>query len=122
MKKFSKLIQFIFISSLAQSQIVDLFVSDWYIGFRGDGTYNNVIELYNPKDMSIDLSNYLFRRTQNGSDWRALNDAQNFIRISGMIPPGETFTIAREQADDACDDCGGCGYFIFMVDRATNVT
>ena len=110
MKKFSKLIQFIFISSLAQSQIVDLFVSDWYIGFRGDGTYNNVIELYNPKDMSIDLSNYLFRRTQNGSDWRALNDAQNFIRISGMIPPGETFTIAREQADDACDDCANRTY------------
>ena len=30
MKKFSKLIQFIFISSLAQSQIVDLFISDFY--------------------------------------------------------------------------------------------
>ena len=46
MNKFSKLIQFIFFSSLAQSQIVDLFISDWYIGYRGDGTYNNVIELY----------------------------------------------------------------------------
>ena len=43
--------------------------------------------------MSINLSNYLFRRTQNGSDWRALDDAQNFIRISGEISAGVSFAI-----------------------------
>ena len=65
MKKF---FIFLFCFSSVKSQVVDLFISDWYIGWRGDGVYNNLVELYNPKEDTINLTDYLFRRTQNGNE------------------------------------------------------
>ena len=44
---------------------LDLFISDWYVGFRKF----TAVELYNPKSEPIDLSNYILRRTSNGSHW-----------------------------------------------------
>ena len=41
------------------SQIVDIFFSDYYIGWRGGGIYNNLFELYNPKEDTIDLADYV---------------------------------------------------------------
>ena len=94
---------FVFFSTL-YSQVVDLFISDWYIGWRGDGVYNNLVELYNPKEDTIDLSDYLFRRTQNGSGWLS-SDADHMIRIAGIIPPGGTFAITRAAANEALVNC-----------------
>ena len=33
----------------------DLFISDWYIGYRSSPTYNAAVELYNPKEEPIDF-------------------------------------------------------------------
>ena len=70
----NKIFIFLFCFSSVKSQVVDLFISDWYIGWRGDGVYNNLVELYNPKEDTINLTDYLFRRTQNGSDWLSSDD------------------------------------------------
>ena len=99
-----KLLSFIFIISTSYAQVVDLFISDWYIGWRGDGVYNNLVELYNPKEDTINLADYLFRRTQNGSGWLS-TDADHMIRLSGIIPPGGTFAITRAAADEALINC-----------------
>ena len=40
-----------------EETFIDLFISDWYIGYRSSPTYNAALELYNPKDEPIDLSN-----------------------------------------------------------------
>ena len=40
--------------------LFDLFISDWYIGYRSSPTYNAAVELYNPKEEPVDLSNYIF--------------------------------------------------------------
>ena len=101
MKKF---FIFLFCFSSVKSQVVDLFISDWYIGWRGDGVYNNLVELYNPKEDTINLADYLFRRTQNGSDWLS-SDPDHMIRMSGIIPPGGTFAITRAAANEALVNC-----------------
>ena len=99
----------LFLVSISFGQIVDLFISDYYIGWRGDGTYNNLIELYNPKEVEVDLSNYLIRRGhQNATNWLSSSapyDASHFLRIPGNIPSGETFAITRLSTDIALRDC-----------------
>ena len=68
-----------FLLSCSFGQIVDVFISDWYIGWRGDGVYNNLVEIYNPKEDTVNLADYLFRRTQNGSGWLS-TDPDHFLR------------------------------------------
>tara|TARA_B100000519_G_scaffold193866_1_gene196995 strand:- start:63 stop:2564 length:2502 start_codon:yes stop_codon:yes gene_type:complete len=104
MKLVQKFLMSFFFVSMSFSQIVDVFISDWYIGWRGDGVYNNLVELYNPKEDTVNLADYLFRRTQNGSDWLS-TDPDHFIRIAGIIPPGETFAITRAAADPTVVEC-----------------
>ncbi len=103
------LLKLFFLLSVSFSQIVDVFISDWYIGWRGDGVYNNLVELYNPKEDTINLTDYLFRRTQNGSGWLS-SDPDHFLRISGIIPPGETFAITRAAAHESLTDCANRTY------------
>ena len=93
-----------FLLSCSFGQIVDVFISDWYIGWRGDGVYNNLVEIYNPKEDTVNLADYLFRRTQNGSGWLS-TDPDHFLRIPGIIPPGETFAITRAAADPTVVEC-----------------
>ena len=49
------------------------------------------------------------RRTQNGSGWLS-SDPDHFLRISGIIPPGETFAITRAAAHEALTDCANRTY------------
>ncbi len=108
MKSKSYLFSFFLFTSISFAQIVDVFFSDYYIGWRGGGIYNNLFELYNPKEDTIDLADYVIRRSQNGSEWRSSEapfDAADFIRVPGIIPPGETFTMTRASADEALTNC-----------------
>ena len=109
MKTYLILIKTFLLTSLSFSQIVDVFVSDWYIGWRGDGVYNNLVELYNPKEDTVNLADYLFRRTQNGSGWLS-SSPDHFIRIPGIIPPGETFSITRNATHEALRNCANRTY------------
>ena len=108
MKTLTHLFSLFLFTSISFSQIVDVFFSDYYIGWRGGGIYNNLFELYNPKEDTIDLADYVIRRSQNGSDWRSSEapfDAADFIRVPGIIPPGETYTMTRASADEALTNC-----------------
>ena len=89
--------KFFFLVSISFSQIVDVFISDWYIGYRSSPTYNAALELYNPKDEPIDLSNYILRRTQNGSHWMETS----WIRLEGILPANSTSVISRDASDQS---------------------
>ena len=70
MKLVQKFLMSFFFVSMSFSQIVDVFISDWYIGWRGDGVYNNLVELYNPKEDTVNLADYLLeepKMVQTGS-------------------------------------------------------
>ena len=99
----------LFLLSCSFGQIVDVFISDWYIGWRGDGVYNNLVEIYNPKEDTVNLADYLFRRTQNGSGWLS-TDPDHFMRVAGIIPPGETFAFTRAAADPTVVECANRTY------------
>ena len=71
MKSFNHLFSLLLFTSISFSQIVDVFFSDYYIGWRGSGVYNNLFELYNPKEDTVNLADYVIRRSQNGSEWRS---------------------------------------------------
>ena len=84
MKSISYLFSFFLFTSISFAQIVDVFFSDYYIGWRGGGIYNNLFELYNPKEDTSDLADYVIRRSQNGSEWRSSEapfSAADFIRV-----------------------------------------
>ena len=36
--------------AVKEETYLDLFISDWYVGFRGNPTYNTAAEIYNPKN------------------------------------------------------------------------
>ena len=113
MKSFNHLFSLLLFTSISFSQIVDVFFSDYYIGWRGSGGYNNLFELYNPKEDTVNLADYVIRRSQNGSEWRSSEApyaAGDFIRVSGIIPPGETFAMTRASADEALTNCANRSY------------
>ena len=94
MKSKSYLFSFFLFTSISFAQIVDVFFSDYYIGWRGGGIYNNLFELYNPKEDTIDLADYVIRRSQIGSEWRSSEapfDAADFIRKSKIKKPMVAF-------------------------------
>ena len=64
-------------------------------------TYNAAVELYNPKDEPIDLSNYILRRTQNGSHWMETS----WIRLGGILPPNSTYVLSRTASDASLQNC-----------------
>ena len=109
MKLLQNLFKIFLFISISLAQIVDVFISDWYIGWRGDGVYNNLVEIYNPKEDTVSLADYLFRRTQNGSGWLS-TDPDHFMRVAGIIPPGETFAFTRAAADPTVVECANRTY------------
>ncbi|MAJ44462.1 MAG: hypothetical protein CMF96_06935 [Candidatus Marinimicrobia bacterium] len=107
MKLAQNFLKLFFLLSISSAQIVDLFISDWYIGWRGQDVYNNLLEIYNPKEVEVNLSHYMFRRTQNGSDWQV---GDGLLRLGGTIPAGETFTITRAAANIHLLNCANLTY------------
>jgi predicted extracellular nuclease len=58
-------------------------------------SFDKAIELYNPTDVTIDLSFYEIRRVVNGrSSW---NDASGFT-LQGRLEPKSTYVIANDRA------------------------
>ena len=57
--------------------------------------------MYNPTSQPIDLSNYILRRTQNGSHWLSTS----WIRLSGILPPNETYVLTRQASDASLQEC-----------------
>jgi len=84
------MILFIFLFTTVFSQ--DLFFSEYIEG----SSYNKALEIYNPTDSPVDLSQYQLWQISNGGEW-----AEYTIDISGTLNPGDVFVVCHEDADDA---------------------
>jgi len=95
MKKQLLFIATIFISTLGFSQeleCVEIFISEYIEGWSN----NKAIELYNPTDEEIDLSNYRLYRYSNGS---TSADETKQIDLEGIMPPISCYVIVIDQRD-----------------------
>lgn len=93
MKRKLLVLAIIFIPYIAFSQeCVEIFISEYV-----EGTFNNkAIELYNPTDQEIDLSNYRLFRYSNGSTSAG---ATKQIDLGGIMPPISCYVIVIDKTD-----------------------
>ena len=78
----------------------DLFISDWYAGIREAPIYSQMIELYNPTDSDIDLSDYALIKGSAGGPFGVHGSHNTFVRLYGTVSSGSTVIIARAASDD----------------------
>lgn len=69
----------------------DLFFSEYVEG----SSFNKALEIYNPTESAVDLSDYIVRRFNNGSLEVSFSDT-----LQGMLAPGDTYLIADPDAGD----------------------
>lgn len=82
-------------SSFSQElECVEIFISEYVEGWSN----NKAIELYNPTNESIDLSNYRLERYSNGS---TVADANQRLPLSGIMPPISCWVIVLDKRDTA---------------------
>ncbi len=95
MKKNLLFIISILFSSIAFSQApecIEIFMSEYVEGWSN----NKAIELYNPTDQEIDLSNYRLERYSNGS---SSADVTKKIDLAGIMPPLSVYVIVIDKRD-----------------------
>ena len=95
MKKYLLLAISAFVSSVTFAQnpeCVEIFMSEYVEGWSN----NKAIELYNPTDQEIDLSNYRLERYSNGS---TSADATKRIDLAGIMPPLSVYVIVIDKRD-----------------------
>ena len=69
----------------------DIFFSEY-----AEGSSNNkYVEIYNPLNNAVDLSNYSLKGSNNGSGWKAERD----FALTGTLNSGETLIVCTDQAD-----------------------
>lgn len=83
------LVLFAFISYQSYSQCTDLFISEYVEGNQS----NKALEIYNPTNAAIDLSDYQIHRWNNGTDIRDVNYTQV---LSGTIPAKGTWVLVKD--------------------------
>jgi len=91
----------------------DLFFSEYLEG----SNYNKAIEIYNPTNQVIDLSQYLVKQANNGSGWgrytpsggTPTDDNRYVLPLSGYLQPGDVYVIYNNQADNAIKAVGDLG-------------
>ena len=85
----------VFYSLNIEAQVLDcseLFFSEYVEGY----SQNKALEIYNPTNTSIDLSDYRIERYSNGS---TNSSAGGITILSGMIDPGDVFVITNGETD-----------------------
>ena len=93
MKKLLLLSLSIFISSLMFSQeCIEIFISEYVEGWSN----NKAIELYNPTNNTVDLSNYQLKRYSNGSTSAG---AEKVLTLTGIMPPLSVYVIVIDKRD-----------------------
>lgn len=70
----------------AQTTCTEIFISEYVEGSQN----NKAIELYNPTNQAVDLSNYRITRWSNGNDIFA---AKESTQLSGTIQPKDVFVL-----------------------------
>ena len=70
----------------------DLFFSEYVEG----SSQNKAIEVYNPTDAPIDLSNYTIERYSNGA---TNNSGGGVTNLTGMVASGDAFVLTNGETD-----------------------
>ncbi|ASS48107.1 MAG: hypothetical protein A3D31_00540 [Candidatus Fluviicola riflensis] len=71
-----------------------LFISEYVEGWSN----NKALEIYNPTNQAIDLSEYFVARYSNGS---ASATVANAVQLSGMVQPHDVFVASLDKQDPA---------------------
>ena len=86
----------------------DPIINIWYIGIRENPIYNHYIEIYNPTEEIIDLSEYAFIKghAQTGAigyGWGSelSNSGVSFYRLSGSLFPGSSMGFTRDASHES---------------------
>ncbi len=77
------------LSTQMSAQCSELFISEYIEGNQ----YNKALEIYNPTDATIDLSNYRVVRWRNGGP--TFNSREEAV-LNGMIAPYSTYVAVKE--------------------------
>ena len=105
-----KLIQAVLLFSLLTSLGIsqDPIISAYYIGTRENPVYNHYLEISNPTDQIIDLSEYAIIKGHGQSDatgigWgnEAPNSGVSFYRLSGTLFPQGKFGMSRDVSHES---------------------
>ena len=112
---FNILVVLLFTLSFSQS----LFISEYSEG----SSYNKYVEIYNPTDSDIDLSNYQIWKISNGGDWE--EGAGNSLSLEGSIQSYGVFVICHTSVDESiistCDILNGSQSMNFNGDDAVGL-
>ena len=96
MKNFYFLLFTIFTFNLTNSQVTELYISQY-----GEGSSNNKFyEIYNGTDQTVDLSNYAFAQVTNAPTDSGVHEYWNDFPEGAVIAAGDVFVIAHPLADD----------------------
>ena len=74
----------------------DLFFSEYIEG----SSYNKALEIYNPTDTTVDLTNYRIMQSTNGGGWRYIHT----FPAGASITPGDVWVIVANQINVALFD------------------
>ena len=94
MKQFLLSVNVLFAMSVNAQDCSDLFFSEYVEG----AGQNKAIEVYNPTDASIDLSNYTIGRYSNGA---TNNTGGGVTNLTGMVASGDAFVLTNGETDIA---------------------
>ena len=112
---FNILAVLLFTLSFSQS----LFISEYSEG----SSYNKYVEIYNPTDSDVDLSNYQIWKISNGGDWE--EGAGNSLSLEGSIQSYGVFVICHTSVDESiismCDILNGSQSMNFNGDDAVGL-
>ena len=80
-------------ASISAQDCSELFISEYVEGWSN----NKALEIYNPTDQAIDLSDYIIVRYSNGSTFAG---AESAVPLSGTIAPNDVYVAVIDKRDD----------------------
>lgn len=93
MKKFILSLGLLVATAVNAQDCSDLFISEYVEGWSN----NKALEIYNPTDQSIDLSNYVIMRYSNGSTTAGQSHS---VQLSGTIAPNDVYVAVLDKRDE----------------------
>nr|WP_299205799.1 lamin tail domain-containing protein [uncultured Brumimicrobium sp.] len=79
-------------ASISAQDCSELFISEYVEGWSN----NKALEIYNPTDQAIDLSDYIIVRYSNGATFAG---AESAVQLSGTIAPNDVYVAVIDKRD-----------------------
>lgn len=92
MKQFLLSVGLLFSAALSAQDCSDLFISEYVEGWSN----NKALEIYNPTDQAINLSQYMIVRYSNGSTTAGQGQA---VQLSGTVQPYDVYVAVIDKTD-----------------------